>query len=349
MIKEMNITVSKANRSRCLQGFNGIIFLCLFFFCCSLATQAQEYCDKAQQAFRQGDYSAAEKNYRNCRTANNINVDSEIARARECKSLKQEADSYFDAGDYQNALRQYNALLSKNPADPTAKSRKAICRTKLDETRIANDEWQRAEQQKAEKARRAREAAEAEAQRQRDWQAQLDREKKEAAEAEAQRQRDLQAQRERESREAEAARKAAEQREQERKAEEQRRLDETARREREAAELNEQGKACLARKNYYEALRYFLLSAKIGFAAAENNAGYMYELGLGIDRNLYLAVDYYEKSAGKGFARAQYNLARLYESGKGVKKNPLRALNLYQQAAEQGLQEADIRIKEISK
>ncbi|MDR1723555.1 MAG: sel1 repeat family protein, partial [Tannerella sp.] len=112
----------------------------------------------------------------------------------------------------------------------------------------------------------------------------------------------------------------------------------------EAELLNERGKASLARRNYNDALRYFLQSAKLGSNAAENNIGVIYEQ----QENYVQAARHYQQSAYRGFAEAQYNLGRLYQYGKGVKKNLSEARRLYREAAAQGLPEAEDRLNEFT-
>ncbi len=52
---------------------------------------------------------------------------------------------------------------------------------------------------------------------------------------------------------------------------------------------------------------------------------YMYEEGLGADKNVYKAIELYKKLAEKNFKLAQYSLACIYEQGNEVKKDSQEA------------------------
>ena len=58
-----------------------------------------------------------------------------------------------------------------------------------------------------------------------------------------------------------------------------------------------------------------------GWAEAELNLGYCYELGKGVQQDLGQAVVWYWYAANHGNATAMYNLASCYEYGKGIQKN----------------------------
>jgi tetratricopeptide (TPR) repeat protein len=329
-------------------GRIAIFLACFIAWTFSVHAQSN-YCDQADQAFARGKYEDAEKHYKLCGSLLNRDNSRAVARAHECLTILKKANDYFNVGDYKNALTQYEALLAKNPSDPTAKSRIATCREKLEEWAVAENLRRQREQERAAEERRQREAAQEAAEReeaernrqaQREWQEKRELEKRAAAEAKA-----------REEREAERIKQEEEEQERIRIEEEQERdrLREEQQNKWEAERLNKQGKEHLADKNYREAILCFFRSSGLGSAAADNNLGYMYELGLGMPHDPQKAYLCYNRSAQNGFAPAQFNLARLFESGKGVEKNLQRALELYRQAFAQGVKEAENRIKELSR
>jgi len=68
------------------------------------------------------------------------------------------------------------------------------------------------------------------------------------------------------------------------------------------------------------ALALYLVAARQGDLAAQNNLGELYETGVGsaLQKNPHRAALWYEGAARGGFGPAQYNLGRLYASGIGV-------------------------------
>jgi TPR repeat protein len=89
-------------------------------------------------------------------------------------------------------------------------------------------------------------------------------------------------------------------------------------------------------KQYDKALEYFLLDADKGFANAQNNLGYMYQNGYGVEKSDMKAVQYYQLAADKGFASAQNNLGIMYKNGYSVEKSYQKAIQYFQLAVDQG-------------
>ena len=52
---------------------------------------------------------------------------------------------------------------------------------------------------------------------------------------------------------------------------------------------------------------------------------WMYEHGLGVDKNIYKAIELYIKLAEQNMMLAQYRLGYIYEHGNGVKKDEREA------------------------
>ncbi|MBQ6603543.1 MAG: sel1 repeat family protein [Eubacterium sp.] len=68
--------------------------------------------------------------------------------------------------------------------------------------------------------------------------------------------------------------------------------------------------------------------------------GYIYEHGIGVERNMEEALKWYSKPAEKGDEDAQYRVAYMYEKGLGVKEDKYEAIRWYFKAAEQGHKDA---------
>jgi len=87
------------------------------------------------------------------------------------------------------------------------------------------------------------------------------------------------------------------------------------------------------RANYATSLAVWMPQAEGGDPQAQVYVGEIFEKGLGRPADFAEAARWYEKAAAQNFARGQMNLAYLYEQGLGVEKDPLKALNLYRQAS----------------
>ena len=97
-------------------------------------------------------------------------------------------------------------------------------------------------------------------------------------------------------------------------------------------------------KQYEDAFRDFSEAADMGNATAICNLGYMYEAGLGVDRDVYKAAKLYREAADKGNARAKYNLGVCYKLGIGIVCNESMAAQLIGEAAEQGDSYAKMKV-----
>ncbi|MCB1553128.1 MAG: caspase family protein [Xanthomonadales bacterium] len=87
------------------------------------------------------------------------------------------------------------------------------------------------------------------------------------------------------------------------------------------------------RANYQTALQVWMTQALSGSAEAQNYVGEIYLKGLGTPPDFGMAAQWFQKAADQGFKRAKTNLAYLYEEGLGVQKDELKALNLYREAS----------------
>jgi hypothetical protein len=81
-------------------------------------------------------------------------------------------------------------------------------------------------------------------------------------------------------------------------------------------------------------------SAEQGNAKAQNNLGFLYEVGQDVPQDDGEAVKWYRKAAEQGHAKAQYNLANHYSRGLGVPQNEAEAAKWYLEAANKGIPNA---------
>ena len=95
---------------------------------------------------------------------------------------------------------------------------------------------------------------------------------------------------------------------------------------------------------YKVAFKWYKIAADNGNAVAQNNLGYMYETGQGVEQNYAKAIEYYTKAAEQGHADAQNNLGCIYGKGQSVKQNYAKAIEYYTKAAEQGNAYAQINL-----
>lgn len=66
-------------------------------------------------------------------------------------------------------------------------------------------------------------------------------------------------------------------------------------------------------QNYERAVYYYRLAAEAGYADAQNNLGYCYDNGYGVEKNEELALSWYLKSAENGNVTAMRNAGICYE------------------------------------
>lgn len=86
--------------------------------------------------------------------------------------------------------------------------------------------------------------------------------------------------------------------------------------------------------DYKKALSYNTRAAELLHGEGASNLAYMYELGLGTQRDLSKAREWYEKSlamSGSWSGQSELRLGAIYENGLGVGKNVQRARDLYTQ------------------
>ena len=122
-------------------------------------------------------------------------------------------------------------------------------------------------------------------------------------------------------------------------------------------QLNEQGMEYFNSKEYTEAVKYFRQAAEKGNASGQNNLGWCYQKGLGVQKNETEAVKWYRKAAEQNNGFALNQLGWCYEYGLGVfLSNKNEALKYYRlavaagnEAAKENLARLDERINRSSK
>ena len=77
-------------------------------------------------------------------------------------------------------------------------------------------------------------------------------------------------------------------------------------------------------------------SAEHGYPESQCRLGFLYELGLGVEKNAAIAISWYRKSAEQGDPEGQCCLGRCYQKGIGVGMNYDNALIWYEKSAKQG-------------
>jgi len=99
---------------------------------------------------------------------------------------------------------------------------------------------------------------------------------------------------------------------------------------------NDKGDAAWDRKDYAEAVKWYLKAAEQGHAGAQNNLAMCYAYGRGVAKDEVKAFEWLQKAAEQGNATAQLNLGACYQGGTGVSTNLGKAEEWYLKAAEQG-------------
>ncbi len=89
-------------------------------------------------------------------------------------------------------------------------------------------------------------------------------------------------------------------------------------------------------QDYVKAVEWYRKAAEQGYALAQCNLGVCYANGQGVKQDYTEAVKWYRKAAEQGYARAQRNLGGCYYKGEGVKQDYSEAAKWYRKAAEQG-------------
>jgi TPR repeat protein len=100
------------------------------------------------------------------------------------------------------------------------------------------------------------------------------------------------------------------------------------------------GERNLNEGNYERAAYWFRKAAEQGHAQAQNELGWLYDNGYGVEQDNTQAVFWYRKAAEQGNDEAQNNLGLCYIKGNGVEQDYTQANFLFRKAAEQGYADA---------
>ena len=95
---------------------------------------------------------------------------------------------------------------------------------------------------------------------------------------------------------------------------------------------------------YEDALKQLKILADADDEKAQNNLGYMYLNGIGVEKDYARALKWYRKSALQGVPEAQHSLGFIYAEGLGTAPVSAIALKWYRLAAEQGLTQAQFNL-----
>ena len=97
------------------------------------------------------------------------------------------------------------------------------------------------------------------------------------------------------------------------------------------------GMDCDKAGRYDEAARWYRQAAEQGDARAQNNLGWLYQNGLGVEQDFAEAERLYRLAAAKGHAAAQNNLGTMFLHGMGLPCDTDSACYWFDLAAQQGL------------
>lgn len=100
------------------------------------------------------------------------------------------------------------------------------------------------------------------------------------------------------------------------------------------------GAAAFARGDWATAYREWKPLAEAGDAASQNNLGFLYRYGRGVEPDAGMAVEWYRRAAEQGHAAAQFNLGLMLDNGLGVPQDFALAARWFRRAADQGLARA---------
>ena len=74
-------------------------------------------------------------------------------------------------------------------------------------------------------------------------------------------------------------------------------------------------------KDYKEAFKWFSKAAEQNYPQAQNYLGWIYAYGRGVEKDDKIAVEWFRKAAEQNYKVAQHWLGKMYTSGRGVEKD----------------------------
>jgi TPR repeat protein len=102
----------------------------------------------------------------------------------------------------------------------------------------------------------------------------------------------------------------------------------------------ESAQSSLDNGRYEAAFARWQRLALLGDPSAQNQVGWMYERGVGVNIDLQKAVKWYRKRAKSDYATAQTNLGLMYLNGTGVKQDAAIARLWFENASKKGAAKA---------
>ena len=101
-------------------------------------------------------------------------------------------------------------------------------------------------------------------------------------------------------------------------------------------QLVDEGDAAYYSGDFLTAIQRYTQAAEQGYAPAQNNLGFMYLSGMGLDQSYEKAFEYMNSAAEQGYAPAQSNLGYIYCFGLGTEPSYEEAYRYNSLAADQG-------------
>ena len=106
------------------------------------------------------------------------------------------------------------------------------------------------------------------------------------------------------------------------------------------ASANRDIRSALINGDYDAAFTQAMRAAEKGDPSAQNSAGNLYLLGLGVERDYRAAVTWYLRAALQDNMAAQVNLGHVYSNGLGVRTDRMRAFGWFSLARKKGNERA---------
>ena len=100
----------------------------------------------------------------------------------------------------------------------------------------------------------------------------------------------------------------------------------------------------MSKKDVSDIFNKYITSANHGDVLSQTIVGYIYENGIGMDRNTEEGVKWFRKAADQGYAAAQVELASCYLLGIGIPENNTEAIRLLSLAANQNYSPAQVSL-----
>jgi len=104
------------------------------------------------------------------------------------------------------------------------------------------------------------------------------------------------------------------------------------------AKIYEQGNSKVE-KNPGKAAEHFGKAAELGHVKAQIRLAYLYEKGIGVEKDTRLAVQWYKKAADSD-PKAQFSLGLCYTKGVGTSQDHKKAVEYFKRSAESGYDRA---------